>query len=114
MSNNFFPRPLSLEKTVDRQLVIHWSDDTVQKIPFRVLRQACCCAVCNAKREKELRSPQPPGMLNVLSAAEVAPLDILKMHPTGHYAYNIHFSDGHNTGIYTFEMLREIGFDDAL
>jgi DUF971 family protein len=31
------------------------------------------------------------------------------MQPTGRYAYSIHFSDGHDTGIYTLELLRELG-----
>jgi DUF971 family protein len=103
------PFPVALSKIDDDVLQIDWSDGRVQQIPFRTLREACLCAVCNAKREKELRNPAPKGMLNVLSASEVAPLDILKMHPVGNYAYNIHFSDGHSTGIYTFEMLRAIG-----
>jgi DUF971 family protein len=101
--------PVALKKTENRNLTIEWDDKTVQEIPFRVLRDACLCAVCNAKREKELKNPAPKSTLNILSAAEVAPLDIVKMHPVGNYAYNIHFSDGHSTGIYTFEMLRGIG-----
>jgi DUF971 family protein len=31
------------------------------------------------------------------------------MQPVGHYAYSIVFSDGHSTGIYTFELLRMLG-----
>jgi DUF971 family protein len=31
------------------------------------------------------------------------------MKPVGNYAYSIEFSDGHNTGIYTLESLREMG-----
>jgi DUF971 family protein len=31
------------------------------------------------------------------------------MKPVGNYAYTIAFSDGHDTGIYTFELLRELG-----
>ena len=31
------------------------------------------------------------------------------MQPTGRYAYSIHFSDGHDTGIFTLESLREMG-----
>jgi DUF971 family protein len=31
------------------------------------------------------------------------------MKPIGNYAYGIEFSDGHDTGIYTFEYLRELG-----
>jgi DUF971 family protein len=32
----------------------------------------------------------------------------------GSYAYSIDFSDGHNTGIYTLESLRELGEAVAL
>jgi DUF971 family protein len=31
------------------------------------------------------------------------------MAPVGNYAYAIAFSDGHDTGIYTIEYLRELG-----
>ena len=31
------------------------------------------------------------------------------MKPVGNYAYSIAFSDGHDTGIFTFEFLRELG-----
>lgn len=98
--------PVALRKTENGELVIEWNDGWVQQLSFRSLRKSCRCAVCNAKRENEIRNPSPKGMLKVLSAAETAPLDIVKMHPAGNYAYNIHFSDGHSTGIYTFEMLR--------
>ena len=33
------------------------------------------------------------------------------MKPVGNYAYCIAFSDGHDTGIYTFEQLRELGHE---
>lgn len=45
----------------------------------------------------------------ILSAAELQPLRIVKMQPLGNYAYNVAFSDGHDTGIYPFELLRELG-----
>lgn len=107
------PLPVSLEKTEDRSLVIRWSDELEQTIPFRKLRNSCRCAHCIDKRteaanetasgEKKLSNELP-----VLSMAETMPLDIVKMHPIGNYAYNIHFSDGHSAGIYTFELLRSI------
>jgi len=34
------------------------------------------------------------------------------MQPLGNYAYHIDFSDGHNTGIYSLEYLRQLG-DEA-
>jgi DUF971 family protein len=37
------------------------------------------------------------------------PLAITGMQPVGQYAYKIVFSDGHDSGIYTLEYLRELG-----
>ena len=31
------------------------------------------------------------------------------MKPVGNYAYSLTFSDGHDTGIYTYDLLRELG-----
>ena len=53
--------------------------------------------------------PSPSGGLHVLSLAEARPLKILGMKPVGNYAYSIAFSDGHDTGIFTLELLRELG-----
>lgn len=103
------PHPIELKKTDDRSLKIVWTDSVEQFIPFRALRKACRCANCMMKREQEIASPAPSNTLPVLSAAEARPLDIDEMHPVGNYAYNIHFSDGHSAGIFTFEMLRKLG-----
>ncbi len=35
-------------------------------------------------------------------------LKMVSVEPVGHYAVRIYWSDGHNTGIYSFERLREI------
>ena len=45
--------------------------------------------------------------------AEARPLTIAGMQPVGNYAYSIEFSDGHDTGIFTLELLRELGDDVA-
>ena len=78
----------------------------MREYTFRELREKCPCATC---REKRRAPPLPSNMLPVLSAAEIAPLQITSMKPTGNYAYSIEFSDGHDTGIYTLENLREMG-----
>jgi DUF971 family protein len=46
--------------------------------------------------------------LPVLSQSETLPLRIDRMEPVGNYAYNIHFSDGHNSGIFTFDLLYDL------
>ena len=45
----------------------------------------------------------------MLTMAEARPLAIAGMKPVGNYAYSIAFSDGHDTGIFTLEFLRELG-----
>ncbi len=58
---------------------------------------------------KAERAAQPPNPLQVLSPAEARPLKIAALKPVGNYAYAIDFSDGHDTGIYTLELLRALG-----
>ena len=100
--------PTNLSLAADKRLVIEWSDGQRRVYGVRELRDACPCATC---REKRTAPPAPasPLSLNVLSAAEARPLELLGMIPVGNYAYTIAFSDGHDTGIYTFDLLRELG-----
>ena len=74
---------------------------------FRYLRDLCPCAFCNDEREKKARMGTSP-------AASIE-LPMFKPRVTakapramGNYALQITFSDGHATGIYSFEHLREI------
>ena len=98
--------PTNLEKTEDRHLLIKWSDGQTRRYRFGELRDACPCATC---REKRKQTDEPTSLLPVLSAEEAQPLDITGMKPVGSYAYTIAFSDGHDTGIFSFELLRSLG-----
>ena len=100
------PSPTRIEKTPEREILIEWSDGELQKIAFKALRDGCQCATCADARLKP--APETSGQLTVLTAAEAQPLDILEMRPVGNYAYNIRFSDGHTTGIFTFDLLRSL------
>ncbi|HEX3727495.1 MAG TPA: DUF971 domain-containing protein [Pirellulales bacterium] len=102
-------RPTKLELRGDDRLFIEWSDGAKREITFRKLRSSCPCATC---REKRAQPPEPSvglGSLPVLTLAEARPLKVLGMRPVGNYAYSIAFSDGHDTGIFTLEFLRELG-----
>lgn len=99
--------PLSLKLSDDRALLIAWNDGQTRKYPFKVLRDACPCATC---REKERgKSSAPANPFEILTPAEAQPLSIAGMRPVGQYAYAIAFSDGHDTGIFTLELLRTLG-----
>jgi DUF971 family protein len=40
-------------------------------------------------------------------------VSITELEPVGHYAVQPHFSDGHNTGLYTWEYLHWLGANQA-
>jgi DUF971 family protein len=100
------PQPTKLSLTADSKLLIEWSDGVRRQYGFEELRKKCPCATC---REKRSQPPAPTTLFPVLTAAEAQPTKILGMEPVGNYAYSIQFSDGHDTGIYTLELLRELG-----
>lgn len=99
--------PRSITREGESAIRIEWNDETATRWTAAELRKRCPCATCREKRRAESRE-QPaakPAMLPVLSAAEAQPLRIESMKPIGNYAYNIAFSDGHDTGIFPFPSL---------
>jgi DUF971 family protein len=96
-------RPLTLKREGDG-LKIEWSDGVATFVAWRTLRKNCPCASCNEERSK------PPDPFRVLTPQEVAagPPAPVAMKPIGHYAYQIRWNDGHDTGIYTLELLRSL------
>jgi len=95
--------PTQLERRDDNGLQIVWSDGQEFSYTAHRLRDGCPCATCREKRG------QPKPMLPVLSTEHTQPLRIEGMKPVGNYAYSIAFSDGHDTGIFTFDLLRQLG-----
>jgi len=90
--------PRSVGPSADEQrLRIEWADGHVSEYQPRELRLACPCAEC-----VEEMTGRP-----LLDPSTVAP-DIwpLAVRYVGRYALKFEFSDGHDTGIYTFETLR--------
>lgn len=97
------PLPKSIRREGDG-LLIEWTDGFRGAIAFRKLRDACPCATCNEKRQ------QPPNPLQLLSDAELragAPVPVA-MPARGAYAYQIVWNDGHDTGIFSLELLRKL------
>jgi DUF971 family protein len=95
-------KPLTLSREGEDGLVIQWNDGHRGVCTWRHLRDNCPCAGC---REERL---QPPDPFRVLKASELLPLKPVSIAPTGLYAYKIVWSDGHDSGIYTLEHLRQL------
>ena len=106
--SNISPRlhPTHIDRQGDDRVRITWSDGQARDYRAGELRDRCPCATC---REKRSVPPSPPTELTVLSPEEARPLTVAGMKPVGNYAYNIAFSDGHDSGIFTFESLLEMG-----
>lgn len=103
---NMNHHPTQLQLASPDILRITWNDQAQHDLAVRKLRDVCPCATC---REVRNAKPATPELLPVLRKEETLPLRIVNMRPVGNYAYAIHFSDGHDTGIYTLAFLRELG-----
>ncbi|WP_145420958.1 DUF971 domain-containing protein [Planctomycetes bacterium K23_9] len=102
--------PTDIKREGDSIIVIDWSDGTETQWTAARLRKACPCATCREKKrgnDEAKEDATGPMLLPILSAAEAKPLRIESMRPVGSYAYNIAFSDGHNSGIFPFVLLHE-------
>jgi Mrp family chromosome partitioning ATPase/DUF971 family protein len=83
----------------DGALYIHWPDQQESVIPNKRLRASCQCALCvNEFTGQPLLNP------------ETIPDDISveAIQPLGNYAVSITWSDGHSSGIYSWEHLRRL------
>ncbi|MGA8223089.1 MAG: DUF971 domain-containing protein [Candidatus Acidiferrales bacterium] len=102
------PKDVKVHVTTGEGVEVTWSDGHTSRYPFPYLRDLCPCALCNDEREKKARVGT-----SALSAAELLPMfkprvTAKSANAVGNYAIQIQFSDGHATGIYSYEHLREI------
>ncbi len=99
------PHPKHLDLKKDRALTVHWSDGRISIYPIAYLRKMSPSAEARDLREQMEKNP-----LTVLPASAGAdgPLTAERIELVGRYAARIVFSDGHDTGIYSWQYLRQI------
>src|SRR5512145_2498954 len=90
--------PEEIDLTADGQLRIVWPGGHEVKVPFKQVRDHCPCAQC--VEEWTGRKTLDPASI---------PDDIrpLRIDPIGNYAVQFTWSDGHSSGIYTWDTLRK-------
>src|SRR5258708_21815227 len=86
-------------KTAEGALTIRWSDNHFSRYSTRDLRLACRCAGCVDEWTHQSLIKQD------LIPRDLKPKGIEVM---GNYALHFDWSDGHSTGIYTYDFLREV------
>lgn len=91
--------PLEIRQiNTDRQVVITWDQGETFTYAMEYLRVACPCADC--------RGHHPSQAKLIDGKREVTIAAIL---PVGNYAIKIAFDDGHDTGVYSWSTLYELG-----
>ena len=82
-----------------------WSDGHASHYDFPYLRDHCPCATCNDERLKKEGNAGKGADLFPMYKPKVTAKSAAAV---GNYAIHIDFNDGHTTGIYSFDHLREI------
>lgn len=92
------PAPKSLRAIRDASVLeIAWPDGSAYRLPFKLIRFECPCAQCIHEITGE-------RMIQAESISEdIHPVDL---GYSGNYALRIVWSDGHASGIYTWERLQ--------
>ena len=96
--------PTHLDLKKDRGLTIEWPDGATSYYSIAYLRKMSPSA-----EQRQLREQMAKNPLTVLPASPASgQLTAVGAEMVGNYAIRIRFSDGHDTGIFSWEYLREI------
>jgi len=88
----------------ERAVTLTWPDGRVESVENRKLRAACQCAVCvdEFTGEQKLDEEEIPEDIHAKNVA-----------PVGNYAVSVEWSDGHSTGFFPYDRVRELSSDRA-
>lgn len=107
MSRSADPEHIAISKSTG--IEIDWKDGHHSSYSLGYLRDECPCATCtgshgNTPMKTGYSAPQPANPFQLFQPA----LKMLDVQAVGNYAVHIDWSDGHSTGIYSFDHLRRI------
>ena len=104
--------PLHIAVSKSKGISIDWSDGHRSQYSCEFLRDECPCAGCTGAHGTV---PERTNYSMPESADPANPFQMFKprirmndVEEVGAYAVRIHWNDGHNAGIYSFEHLRGI------
>jgi DUF971 family protein len=95
-----YPSPKKISQINATTLGISWSDGLESSYDVKMLREKCPCANCIDEWTGEKRIQ--PGQIK----DSIRPVNIKSV---GRYAVQFYWNDGHDTGLYTHDYLRELG-----
>jgi DUF971 family protein len=92
--------PKHVDISLSQGMKISWTDGHESQYAIKYLRDNCPCATC--RETKPAAVPANPFPMFK------PPASMTGAEAVGRYAVQLNWSDGHNTGIYSFSHLREI------
>ena len=101
------PEPENIAISKSKGIKIDWKDGHHSDYPLGYLRDECPCATCTGAHGTEPQKSNysaPPTPFEMYKPK----LKMLSAEAVGNYAVRLEWSDGHNTGIYSFDHLRKI------
>jgi ATP-binding protein involved in chromosome partitioning len=104
MNQTGLQMPVEIGRANQHDVKIRWQDGHESVYLARELRLACPCAGC---------VDEMTGQVRVIATSIAQNVYPVKIDLIGRYAISIQWSDGHNTGIYTFEHLRKLDKHEA-
>jgi DUF971 family protein len=94
-------KPKNVE-IVNNILAIAWDDGHESYFDFETLRRACPCAACKGETNVMVEYKPKPHSYTPAS------FELRGWQYVGGYAIQPHWGDGHASGIYSFQYLREL------
>ena len=100
------PEHIAISKS--KGVKIDWKDQHHSDYPLGYLRDECPCATCTgAHGTPPQKSNYAEQLANPFPMYKPT-LKMLEVEPVGSYALRIGWSDGHSSGIYSFDHLRRV------
>jgi DUF971 family protein len=92
--------PRQVDISLSRGVEITWEDGHASRYELKYLRERCPCATCRAEPQAH---PEPPNPLQMYKPAP----KLTNAETVGRYAIRLFWADGHSSGLYSFDYLRE-------
>ena len=89
---------------LESEVALKWSDDKESYILLKTLRDKCPCAFCSGETDVLGNVYKGPS-----KKLEGIAYQVVRWERVGHYAVRIYWGDRHADGLYTYDMLRELG-----
>ena len=101
------PANITLDKP-SATLIVNWPPDNQEcRYPLPQLREACPCVECRGGHANMGRAGDPEDLM-MLTLTPARSYVVENVALVGNYALQFFWDDGHHTGIYTWEYLRQL------